>query len=58
MAKMVCFTKKSKAKSAAKSRRKSGKRAHIKAKGGKFCVVGGKARKSRRKSRRSRRSKR
>lgn len=56
MAKMVCFTKKSKAKSAAKSRRKHGKKAHIKAKGGKFCVVGGKAKKSRK--RRSRKSKR
>ena len=51
MSKMVCYGSKSKAKSAAKSRRKSGKKAHVKAKKGKFCVVGGKARKSRRKSR-------
>ncbi len=54
MAKMVCFTSKSKAKSVAKHRRAAGKKAHMKKKGkGKFCVVSGKARKSRRRSRRS-----
>lgn len=52
MAKMVCFTSKTKAKSVAKSRRARGKRAHIKAKKGGYCVVGGKARKSRRRSKR------
>lgn len=54
--KSVCFKSKAKAKSVAKHRRAAGKRAHIKAKKGDYCVVGGKARKSRRKH--SRKSKR
>lgn len=55
MAKMICVKSKAKAKSIAKHRRAGGKKAHIKAKKGGYCVVsGGK----KRKARRSRKSKR